>query len=79
MLITTNTCLTALLCLAASIAFTILDHDSIKPIALVSLCCLSFVLSMVSERQVVKWASWIRKRLERLAPGRDRPDSCAGE
>ena len=79
MLITTNTCLTALLCLAASIAFTILDHDSIKPIALVSLCCLSFVLSMVSERQVVKWASWIRKRLERLAPGRDRPDSRAGE
>ena len=51
MLISTFTCLFALACLAAAIVLVIQDPDPIKPIALVSLCCLAFSLGMFASQR----------------------------
>ena len=72
MLMTTFTCLFALACLAAAIVLVIQGPDPIRPIALVSLCCLSFVLGMVAQREIATWEA----RLRRYP---DRSDSCQGE
>ena len=72
MLFTTFLCLLALVCLAASIVFVIQDPDPIRPIALVSLCCLAFSLGTFVHSEAGKWD----KRFRRLS---DRSDSCQGE
>ena len=72
MLITTFTCLFGLFCLAASIVFTIQGPDPIKPIALVSLCCLSFSLGTLAHNEAARWDERFRRRS-------DDSESCQGE
>ena len=72
MLISTFTCLFGLFCLAASIVFVIRDPDPIRPIALVSLCCLAFSLGAFVHSEAGKWD----QRFRRLS---DDSESCQGE
>ena len=69
MLFTTFLCLFALACLAAAIVLVIQDSDPIRPIALVSLCCLAFSLGMFAHSEA-------GKRFRRLS---DDSESCQGE
>ena len=72
MLITTFLCLLALFCLAASIVLVIQDPDPIRPIALVSLCCLAFSLGTFVNSEAGKWDQHFRRRS-------DDSESCQGE
>ena len=72
MLISTFTCLFALACLAAAIVLVIQDPDPIRPIALVSLCCLAFSLGMFVHSEAGKWDQRFRRRS-------DDSESCQGE
>ena len=72
MLFTTFLCLFALACLAAAIVLVIQDSDPIRPIALVSLCCLAFSLGMFAHSEAGKWDQRFRRLL-------DDSESCQGE
>ena len=72
MLLNTILCLTSLVCLAGAVAFVIQGHDPIRPIALVSLLLLAFVLGMVVQREIATWEARIRRQPYDL-------DSCQGE
>jgi hypothetical protein len=72
MLFATVASLTALLCIVGSIVFTIQDPDPIKPIALVSLCALSFALGMMAHRVITGWE-------QRFGRSSDDADSYTGE
>ena len=72
MLFSTFLCLLGLFCLAASIMFVIQDPDPIRPIALVSLCCLAFSLGTFAHSEAGKWDEHFR----RLS---DDSESCQGE
>jgi hypothetical protein len=60
-MITTVSSLIALICLAASIAAGIQGPDPIRPLELATLCCLSFAIGMLAQREIVRWESRFRR------------------
>ena len=72
MLFSTVLCLLGLFCLAAAIVLVIQDPDPIRPIALVSLCCLAFSLGTFAHSEAGKWDQHFRRRS-------DDSESCQGE